>query len=69
MKTEKINEIQNESRAIFELLQQLNAPMTENNIVILNACLGSLKLIGQICEEEKNTVEEVKENAGEANAE
>ena len=49
----EINKIQQEAKAIFTLLQQLQAPMTEQNIVILNGCLGSLKLIGKICEEAK----------------
>ena len=66
MNTEKINEIQNEAKAIFNLLQQLQAPMNENNIAILNACLSSLKLIGKICEEEKRGTED---DAGEADAE
>lgn len=66
MTTEKIIEIQSEAQAMFNLLQQLQAPMTESNIAILNACLGSLKLIGQICEEAKK--EETKD-AGEVDAE
>ena len=66
MGIEKINEIQNEAQAIFNLLQQIQAPMTENNIAILNACLGSLKLIGQMLEEEKKGAEE---DAGEDKAE
>lgn len=66
MTTEKIIDIQNEAQAIFKLLQQLQAPMTENNIAILNACLGSLKMIGQMMEEEKKGAEE---DAGEADAE
>ena len=69
MTTEKIVEIQNEAQAMFKLLQQLQAPMTENNIAILNACLGSLKMIGQQLEEEKNAAEGENEDAGEADAE
>lgn len=76
MTTEKIVEIQNEAKAIFNLLQQLQAPMTENNIAILNACLGSLKMIGQLLEEEKkvelvgkNAAEGENEDAGETDAE
>ncbi len=69
MKVEKINEIQNEAKAIFNLLQQLQAPMTENNVAILNACLGSLKMIGQLLEEEKKAAEGENEDAGEADAE
>ena len=66
MNTEKITEIQNEAQAIFNLLQRLQAPMTESNIAILNACLGSLKMIGKICEEAKKGAEE---DVGEADAE
>ncbi len=66
MNKEKIDTIQNEAMATFNLLQQLQAPMAEKNIVIMNACMGSMKLIGQICEEEKK---ECKDDAGEADAE
>ena len=66
MTNEKIVEIQNEAEAVFKLLQQLQAPMTENNIAVLNACLGSLKLIGRMLEEEKKGAEE---DAGEDQAE
>lgn len=68
MTNEKIVEIQNEAQAIFTLLQQLQAPMTENNVAVLNACLGSLKMIGRMLEEEK-TAEEENEDAGDAEAE
>ena len=66
MNNEKIIEIQNEAQAIFNILQQLQAPMVEGNIAIMNACLGSLKLIGNICEDAKKGAEE---DAGEADAE
>lgn len=66
MTNEKIVEIQNEAQAIFNLLQQLQAPMTENNVAVLNACLGSLKLIGRMLEEEKKGADE---DAGEDQAE
>lgn len=66
MTNEKIVEIQNEAQAVFTLLQQLQAPMTENNIAVLNACLGSMKLIGRMLEEEKKGAEE---DAGEDQAE
>lgn len=69
MTNEKIVEIQNEAQAIFTLLQQLQAPMTENNVAVLNACLGSLKLIGRMLEEEKKAAEGENEDAGEADAE
>ena len=66
MDTEKITEIQNEAHAIFNLLQQLQAPMVEGNIAIMNACMGSLKMIGKICEEAKKGAEE---DVGEADTE
>ncbi len=69
MTNEKIAEIQNEAQGIFTLLQQLQAPMTENNVAVLNACLGSLKLIGRMLEEEKKAAEGENEDAGEADAE
>lgn len=69
MTNEKIVEIQNEAQAIFTLLQQLQAPITENNVAVLNACLGSLKLIGRMLEEEKKAAEGENEDAGEADAE
>lgn len=69
MTTDKIVEIQNEAQGIFTMLQQLQAPMTENNVAVLNACLGSLKLIGRLLEEEKKAAEGENEDAGEADAE
>ena len=68
MTNEKIVEIQNEAQAMFKLLQQMQAPMTENNVAILNACLGSLKMIGRMLEEEK-TAEGEDEDAGDAETE
>ena len=69
MTNEKIAEIQNEAQGIFTMLQQLQAPMTENNVAVLNACLGSLKLIGRMLEEEKKAAEGENEDAGDAEAE
>jgi len=66
MDNEKILTIQSESKGIFTLLQRLQAPMSEQNIAILNACLGSLKLIGNICEEAMKGAED---DDGEADAE
>ena len=45
MESEKIEMLQNELNAVFTTLQKLDAPMTENNVVIMNSCLGSLKFI------------------------
>ena len=69
MTNEKITEIQNEAKAIFTLLQQLQAPMTENNVAVLNACLGSLKMIGKMLEEEKKAAEGENEDDGDVKAE
>ena len=66
MDVEKVITIQNEAQAMFRLLQQIQAPMNENNIAILNACLSSLKLITKICYE---ATKEETENAGEVDAE
>lgn len=41
----KIEELKREVSAVFTTLQKLDAPMTENNVVIMNSCLGSLKFI------------------------
>ena len=48
---EKLIEIQKEVNSVFNLLQMINAPMTENNIAILNGSLGSLKFINNIIDE------------------
>ena len=69
MTNEKIVEIQNEAQGIFTMLQQLQAPMTENNVAVLNACLGSLKLIGRMLEEEKKAAEGENEDDGDVKAE
>ena len=69
MTNEKIAEIQNEAQGIFTMLQQLQAPMTENNVAVLNACLGSLKLIGRMLEEEKKAAEGENEDDGDVKAE
>ena len=53
MSIEDINMIQDECQGMFNLLQQLQAPMTENNIAILNGCLGSLKMIARTLEATK----------------
>lgn len=57
MSIDDINMIQNECHGMFNLLQQLQLPVTENNVAILNACLGSLKLIGKTLEESKKEAE------------
>ena len=42
---EKLMEVKNEAQAIFNLIQRIDAPMTENNVVVMNACLGSVKFV------------------------
>ena len=53
MSIDDINMIQSEAQGMFNLLQQLQLPVSENNIAILNACLRSLKLIGKTMEAAK----------------
>lgn len=53
MSIEDITMIQNEAQGIFTLIQQLQLPATENNVAILNVCMGSLKLIGKTMEAAK----------------
>ena len=53
MSIDDINMVQSEAEGMFNLLQQLQAPMTENNIAILNGCLGSLKMIARTLEAAK----------------
>lgn len=53
MSIDDIDMIQKECQGMFSLLQQLQAPMSENNIAILNGCLGSLKMIARTLEAAK----------------
>lgn len=48
---EKLMEAQKETQAIFNLIQRLDAPMTENNVCVMNGCLGSLRFIMNIFNE------------------
>lgn len=41
----KIEELKREVSAVFALIQNLDAPMKESNVAIMNSCLGSLKFI------------------------
>lgn len=59
MTPEEIKTIQDELEKLFVTLQKLDAPMTENNVVIMNACLGSVKFIF-------NLVKEAEEKGGSA---
>lgn len=57
MNKTKIEELKREIASVFALLQKIDAPMTENNVVVMNACLGSLKYISNTLnegEEEKD---------------
>lgn len=47
---EKLTDVQNEAQAIFNLIQRLNAPLTEENVAILGNCMSSLKYIGTTLE-------------------
>ena len=59
MTQEEIKTIQDELDKLFVALQKIDAPMTENNVVIMNACLGSVKFIF-------NLVKEAEEKGGSA---
>lgn len=59
MTPEEIKTIQDELDKLFVTLQKIDAPMTENNVVIMNACLGSVKFIF-------NLVKEAEEKGGSA---
>ena len=45
MNKEKIEELKREVTAVFSVIQRIDAPMKESNVVIMNSCLGSLKFI------------------------
>lgn len=45
MDNAKIEELKREITSMFALIQKLDAPMTENNVVIMNACLGSMRFL------------------------
>lgn len=51
MTPEEIKTIQDELDKLFVALQKIDAPMTENNVVIMNACLGSVKFIFNLVKE------------------
>lgn len=62
MKPEEIKAIKDELNAVFTTIQRIDAPMTENNVVIMNACLGSIKFM-------KNLIEKGETENGNADAE
>ena len=45
MTPEEVRRAQDELNSLFVTLQKIDAPMTENNIVVMNACLGSVKFL------------------------
>ncbi len=45
MTPEEIKKIQEELNRLFATIQRIDAPMTENNVVVMNACLGSIKYV------------------------
>ena len=53
MTPEEIKKIQDELSGIFSTIQKIDAPMTENNVVVMNACLGSVKYIYNLMEKAK----------------
>ena len=51
MNKERIQELKQEINAMFSLIQNIDAPMKETNIVIMNSCLGSLKFMSNALDE------------------
>lgn len=51
MNKELIQELKQEINAVFALMQDIDAPMKETNVVIMNKCLGSLKFIWNLLDE------------------
>lgn len=45
MTPEDIKTVQNELNTLFSTLQRIEAPMSENNVAVMNACLGSIKFV------------------------
>ena len=45
MTAEEIKSATDELTALFATIQKIEAPMTENNVVVMNACLGSIKFV------------------------
>lgn len=58
MKTEEMKTAQEELNTLFATLQRIEAPMTENNVAVMNACLGSVKFIFNMLEKAKKGVTE-----------
>lgn len=51
MDNEKLESVKKELVATFSLLQRLDAPFNENNVAIVNGCLGSLKYSVSVLDE------------------
>lgn len=47
----KADEIKKELSSLFVTIQKIDAPMTENNVAVMNACLGSIKFLYNNVEE------------------
>ena len=45
MTAKEVKTIQDELNSLFMTIQKIDAPMTENNVVVMNACLGSIKYV------------------------
>ena len=50
MTTEERNNVLTELNAIRNALQLINAPMTEDNVVIMNGCFNSIKYVYNLIE-------------------
>lgn len=50
MTTEERNNVLTELNAIRNALQLINAPMTEDNVVIMNGCFNSIKYVYNMIE-------------------
>lgn len=58
MTTEEMKTAQEELNTLFVTLQRIEAPMTENNVAVMNACLGSVKFIFNMLEKAKKGANE-----------
>lgn len=48
MTTEEMKTAQEELSKLFATIQRLDAPMTENNVAVMHACLGSIKFVFEL---------------------
>lgn len=45
MTQEDIIKVRDELKNLFATMQRIDAPMSENNVAVMNACLGSIKYL------------------------